>query len=49
MDNLRVALQMLKEKQLFAKYKKYEFLLSSVEFLGHIISSEVVEVEPRKT
>ena len=48
MDNLMVVLHVLKENQLFSKYRNYEFLLSSVEFLGHIISSEGVEVNPRK-
>ena len=59
MNHLRVVLQVLKENQLFSKYIKYEFLLRSdikyefllrsVAFLGHIISSEGVEVDPRKT
>ena len=48
MDHLRVALQVFKENQLFSKYSKCEFWLRSVEFLGHIISSEGVEVNPRK-
>ena len=49
MDNLRVVLQVLKEHQLFAKYNKCEFLLGSVAFLCHIISSEGVKVDPRYT
>ena len=49
MDHLRVVLQVLKENQLFAKYSKCEFWLKSKAFLGHIISSERVEVDPRKT
>ena len=48
MNHLRVVLQVLKEHQLFAKYSKCEFWLRSVTFLGHIISSEGVEVDPRK-
>ena len=57
MDHMRVVLQVLKENQLFSKYIKYEFLLRSdikyefllrsVAFLGHIISSEGVEVHQR--
>ena len=39
---------MLKENQLFPMYRKCEFWLSSLVFLGHIISSEGVEVDPRK-
>ena len=49
MSHLRVVLQTLKEYQLYAKYSKYEFYLRSMTFLGHIISSEEVEVDPRKT
>ena len=48
MGYLRVVLQTLKEHQLYAKYNKCEFWLSSVTFLGHLISSEGVEVDPRK-
>ena len=40
---------MLKENQLFANYSKCEFWLRSMTFLGHIISTERVEVDPRKT
>ena len=46
MVHLRV--QTLKTHQLYAKYSKYEFLLRSVTFLVYIISSEGVEVHPRK-
>ena len=49
MGHLRVVLQTFKEHQLYAKYRKCEFLLRSVTFLGHVISSEGVEVDPRKT
>ena len=44
-----MVLQVLDENQLFAKYSKCEFLLRLMTFLGHIISSEKVEVDPRKT
>ena len=49
MRNLRVVLQIIKENQLFAKYSKCEFWLRSIAFLGNIISSEGVEVDPRNT
>ena len=48
MGHLRIVLQTLEEHQLLAKYIKCEFWLRSVTFLGHIISSEGVEVDPRK-
>ena len=49
MNHLRVVLKVLKENQLYVHYRKCEFLIRSVTFLGHIISSEGVEVDPRKT
>ena len=49
MDHFRVVLRVLKEHQLFAKYSKCQFLLRSVDFLGHVISGEGIEFDPRKT
>ena len=49
MNHLRVVLQVHKKNQLFSKYSKCEFLIRSVAFIGHINSSEGVEVYPRKT
>ena len=40
---------MLNENTLFAKYRKFEFLLRLVVSYGHIICSEGVMVDPRKT
>jgi len=36
-EHLRIVLQVLKEKQLFAKLSKCEFWLREVSFLGHVI------------
>ena len=36
-EYLRIVLQMLKEKQFYAKFKKCEFWLEKVSFLGHVI------------
>ncbi|WMV08733.1 hypothetical protein MTR67_002118 [Solanum verrucosum] len=44
-----IVLQILKEQQLFAKFSKCEFWLSYVSFLGHIVSSKGIEVDPKKT
>src|SRR5262249_48731980 len=46
--HLRIALQTLKEHQLYAKLSKYEFWLSGVSFLGHMISREGIQVDPKK-
>jgi hypothetical protein len=39
-------LQLLKEKQLYAKPSKCFFGVKEVEYLGHIVSHEGVKVEP---
>ncbi|XP_073041807.1 uncharacterized protein [Primulina eburnea] len=46
--HLRTALQILKDRQLYAKFSKCEFWLDRVVFLGHIISRDGVEVDPSK-
>ncbi|WMV13580.1 hypothetical protein MTR67_006965 [Solanum verrucosum] len=48
-DHLRIVLQMLKEQQLFAKISKCEFWIRSVAFLGHMVSSKGIDVDPKKT
>ena len=49
MNHLGVMLQVFKEHQFFSEYSKCEFLLMWMTFLGHIISSDGLEVDPRKT
>jgi hypothetical protein len=46
--HLRIVLQQLRDQQLYAKYKKCEFWLSEVPFLGHMISSKGISVDPSK-
>ena len=47
-DHLRTVLQTLREEWLYAKFSKCEFWLDQVVFLGHVISSRGIEVDPRK-
>jgi len=47
-EHLRIVLQVLKEKQLFAKFSKCEFWLREVSFLGHVILKGVIAVDPSK-
>lgn len=47
-EHLRVMLQTLKDKKLYAKLSKCEFWLKKVSFLGHIISSGGIVVDPLK-
>ena len=46
--HLRLILQVLEEKKLYAKLKKCEFWLDSVAFLGHVISKDGISVDPKK-
>ena len=45
---MRTILGLLNEKQLYAKYSKCEFWLSSVSFLGHMVSKKGVMMDPQK-
>ncbi|MCI06844.1 retrotransposon protein, partial [Trifolium medium] len=47
-EHLRIVLQTLKEKKLYAKLSKCEFWLKEVSFLGHVISSGGIAVDPAK-
>jgi hypothetical protein len=47
-EHLRQTLQTLRDHQLYAKLSKCEFWLKRVTFLGHVISTEGVFVDPQK-
>ena len=47
-DHLTVVLQLLREHQLYAKFSKCKFWLIEVGFLGHVVSSSGVFVDPEK-
>ncbi|XP_024948443.1 uncharacterized mitochondrial protein AtMg00860-like [Citrus sinensis] len=47
-EHLLITLHTLKEKQLYAKLKKCEFLLEKVIFLGHVVSKDGILVDPSK-
>jgi len=47
-EHLRVVLGILRDHQLYAKLSKCEFWLSSVAFLGHIVSGDGISVDPAK-
>jgi hypothetical protein len=47
-EHLWVVLQWLRGHQLYAKFGKCEFWINEVPFLGHVISSEGIAVDPSK-
>ncbi|GKA94310.1 putative reverse transcriptase domain-containing protein [Tanacetum coccineum] len=46
--HLKLILIFLKEEKLFVKFSKCKFWLSTVKFLGHVIDSEGIHVDPAK-
>ena len=47
-QHLKIVLETLKEKKLYAKLSKCDFWLNEVSFLGHIVSVEGIRVDPAK-
>ena len=47
-QHLRIILQTLREKRLYAKLNKCDFWLEQISFLGHVISKDGVSVDPSK-
>ena len=47
-DHLRVVLQVLRDHQLYAKFSKCEFWLIEVKFLGHVVLTLGVSIDPQK-
>ena len=47
-EHLRLVLQILRDKQLYAKFSKCEFWLNKVSFLGHVVSASGIRVDPSK-
>ncbi|KAL0549531.1 hypothetical protein IC582_014016 [Cucumis melo] len=47
-EHLRIVLQTLRDKQLYARFSKCEFWLEQVVFLGHVVSAKGVSVDPQK-
>ena len=47
-QHLRIVLETLRREQLYAKFSKCEFWLDSVAFLGHVVSKEGIQVDPKK-
>ena len=45
---LKLALQILRDKKLYAKFSKCEFWMDDVVFLGHVISRQGVQPDPSK-
>ncbi|GKB32408.1 putative reverse transcriptase domain-containing protein [Tanacetum coccineum] len=47
-EHLKQILELLKKEELYAKFSKCEFWIPKVQFLGHVIDSEGIHVDPTK-
>ncbi|GJU11722.1 putative reverse transcriptase domain-containing protein [Tanacetum coccineum] len=47
-ENLKLILELLKKEELYAKFSKCEFWIPKVQFLGHVIDSQGIHVDPAK-
>ncbi|GJU11407.1 putative reverse transcriptase domain-containing protein [Tanacetum coccineum] len=47
-ENLKLILELLKKEELYAKFSKCEFWIPKVQFLGHVIDSKGIHVDPAK-
>ncbi|GJZ94109.1 putative reverse transcriptase domain-containing protein [Tanacetum coccineum] len=46
--HLKLILKLLKEEELYTKFSKCDFWLSKVQFVGHVIDSEGIHIDPAK-
>ncbi|GJT11711.1 monodehydroascorbate reductase [Tanacetum coccineum] len=47
-NHRRIILELLKKEKLYAKFSKCDFWISIVQFLGHVIDSQGIHVDPAK-
>ncbi|GJX74375.1 putative reverse transcriptase domain-containing protein, partial [Tanacetum coccineum] len=47
-EPLKAILELLKKEELYAKFSKCEFWIPKVQFLGHVIDSQGIHVDPTK-
>ncbi|GJY44718.1 putative reverse transcriptase domain-containing protein, partial [Tanacetum coccineum] len=47
-EHLKAILELLEKEKLYAKFSKCKFWISKVHFLGHVIDSRGIHVDPDK-
>ncbi|GJU40557.1 putative reverse transcriptase domain-containing protein [Tanacetum coccineum] len=47
-EHLKLILELLKKEELYLKFSKCEFWIPKVQFLGHVIDSKGIHVDPAK-
>nr|GEW46075.1 putative reverse transcriptase domain, ribonuclease H-like domain, aspartic peptidase domain protein [Tanacetum cinerariifolium] len=48
-EHLKLILELLKKEKLYAKFSKCEFWIPGVQFLGHVIDSRGIHVDPARS
>nr|GFA62333.1 putative reverse transcriptase domain-containing protein [Tanacetum cinerariifolium] len=47
-EHLKLILELFKKEKLYAKFSKFEFWIPRVQFLGHVIDSRGIHMDPAK-
>ncbi|GJT88597.1 putative reverse transcriptase domain-containing protein [Tanacetum coccineum] len=47
-EHLKAILELLRKEELYAKFSKCEFWIPKIQFLGHVIDSQGIHVDPAK-
>ncbi|GJX54790.1 reverse transcriptase domain-containing protein [Tanacetum coccineum] len=47
-NNLRIILELLKKEKFYAKFSKFDFWIRIMQFLGHLIDSQGLHVDPAR-
>nr|GEX03062.1 reverse transcriptase domain-containing protein [Tanacetum cinerariifolium] len=47
-NHLRIILELLRKEKLYANFSKFDFWIRTVQFLGHLIDSQGLHVDPAK-
>nr|GFD12630.1 putative reverse transcriptase domain-containing protein [Tanacetum cinerariifolium] len=47
-EHLKAILELLNKEELYAKFSKREFWIPKLQFLGHVIDSQGIHVDPAK-
>src|SRR5918912_1106670 len=48
MEHIQIVLNLLRENLLYGKWSKCEFLKPKMELLGHVVSEDRIQVDPKK-
>jgi hypothetical protein len=47
-EHLRIVLKTLRKHKLYEKFDKCDFYQKEIQYLGHVISSEGISIDPEK-